>query len=52
MTNSSGDINNLANLNTAQPLTFAKDSQFMKQAAVATASGKRYQAQTNTNDEC
>ncbi|MEK1965026.1 WxL domain-containing protein [Latilactobacillus sakei] len=45
VTNSSGDINNLANLNTAQPLTFAKDSQFMKQAAAATASGKRYQAQ-------
>ncbi|WP_353891334.1 WxL domain-containing protein [Latilactobacillus sakei] len=43
--NSGGDINNLANLNTAQPLTFAKDSQFMKQAAAATASGKRYQAQ-------
>lgn len=45
VTNSSGDINNLANLNTAQPLTFAKDSQFMKQAAAATVSGKRYQAQ-------
>lgn len=45
VTNSSGDINNLANLNTAQPLTFAKDSLFMKQAAAATASGKRYQAQ-------
>ncbi|MDG2979803.1 WxL domain-containing protein [Latilactobacillus curvatus] len=45
VTNSSGDIDELANLNTAQPLTFAKDSLFMKQAAAATASGKSYQAQ-------
>lgn len=45
VTNSSGDIDELADLNTAQPLTFAKDSLFMKQAAAATASGKSYQAQ-------
>ncbi|WP_208421891.1 WxL domain-containing protein [Latilactobacillus fragifolii] len=45
VTNSSGDINNLADLNTVQPLTFAKNSDFMKQAADATASGKSYQAQ-------
>lgn len=45
VTNFKGDITNLANLNTEQPLTFAKDSTFIKNAAAATAAGNSYQAQ-------
>lgn len=45
VSNFKGDITNLANLNTEQPLTFTKDSTFIKDAATATAAGKSYQAQ-------
>ncbi|MSD84680.1 hypothetical protein GKC31_10150 (plasmid) [Lactobacillus curvatus] len=55
VTNFKGDITNLANLNTEQPLTFTKDSPFIKNAAAATAAGKSYQAQltltTNITEE-
>lgn len=45
VTNTEQDITDLTQLNSEQPLTFAKDSSFMKKAAEATASGKSYQAQ-------
>ncbi|WP_436667638.1 WxL domain-containing protein [Latilactobacillus sakei] len=43
--NISGSVANLMELNTRAALSFDKDSAFMKDAAVATASGKSYQAQ-------
>ncbi|MCW8778916.1 hypothetical protein ACQ5RK_05345 [Latilactobacillus curvatus] len=55
VSNLKGDITNLANLNTEQPLTFSKDSTFMKDAAAATTAGKSYRAQltltTNVTEE-
>lgn len=45
VTNVEGDVDNIANLNTQSPLTFTKNSSFMTKAAVATNSGKSYQAQ-------
>lgn len=43
--NVSGSATNLMDLNTRSALSFEKDSTFMRDAAVATASGKSYQAQ-------
>lgn len=45
VTNVEGDVDNIASLNSAAPLTFTKDSSFMKNAAIATAANKSYRAQ-------